>query len=48
MDPLQLVVEDVPLSIDDLLVLLDVVDADLGVVLFGLQLLEVQTVKINE
>ena len=38
-DPLQLVVEDVPLGVDDLLVLLDVVDADLSVVLLGLQLL---------
>ena len=37
-DGVQLLVEDVPLGVDDLLVLLDVVDADLGVVLLGLEL----------
>ncbi len=39
MDPLELVVENVPLCVDHLLVLLYVVDTNFGVVLFGFQFL---------
>jgi hypothetical protein len=39
-DPLELVVQNVPLGVHHLLILLHVVHADFGVLLFSLQLLE--------